>query len=89
MTLSKKVGDPFAAETFQGPQISEGQFNRVMNYIDIGKKEGATCYLGGNRVGNEGYFIEPTIFTGKQRKERFGIYFFASLAFTGDLFIVF
>ncbi|KAI7859600.1 aldehyde dehydrogenase domain-containing protein [Circinella umbellata] len=63
LTLSKKIGDPFAAETFQGPQISEGQFNRVMNYIDIGKKEGATCYLGGNRVGDEGYFIEPTIFT--------------------------
>ncbi|KAI9278813.1 aldehyde dehydrogenase domain-containing protein [Phascolomyces articulosus] len=63
MTLSGKVGDPFAADTFQGPQISETQLNRVMKYIDIGKKEGATCYLGGNKVGNAGYFIEPTVFT--------------------------
>ncbi|KAI7848838.1 aldehyde dehydrogenase domain-containing protein [Circinella umbellata] len=63
LTLSKKVGDPFSAETFQGPQISETQFNRIMNYIAIGKKEGATCYLGGERVGDQGYFIEPTIFT--------------------------
>ncbi|KAI9278812.1 aldehyde dehydrogenase domain-containing protein [Phascolomyces articulosus] len=63
LTLSKKVGDPFAADTFQGPQISETQFKRVMNYIDIGKKEGATCYLGGERIGSQGYFIEPTIFT--------------------------
>ena len=64
LSSSGKVGDPFEKETFQGPQISENQFNRVMNYIELGKKEGATCYHGGNRVGNSGYFIEPTIFTG-------------------------
>ncbi|KAI8140757.1 aldehyde dehydrogenase domain-containing protein [Fennellomyces sp. T-0311] len=63
LTLSKKVGDPFQDDTYQGPLISETQFNRVMGYIDIGKKEGATCYLGGNRVGDTGYFVEPTIFT--------------------------
>jgi len=34
-----------------------------MNYIDIGKKEGATVHLGGERHGTEGYFIQPTIFT--------------------------
>jgi aldehyde dehydrogenase (NAD+) len=34
-----------------------------MNYIDSGKKEGATLHLGGQRFGNEGYFINPTIFT--------------------------
>ena len=34
-----------------------------MNYIDSGKKDGATVHLGGDRWGNEGYFIQPTIFT--------------------------
>lgn len=34
-----------------------------MSYIDSGKADGATCALGGTRYGNEGYFIEPTIFT--------------------------
>lgn len=36
---------------------------RIMSFIDIGKKEGATLEYGGNRWGNEGYFIEPTVFT--------------------------
>jgi len=36
---------------------------RIMEYIDIGAKEGANIHLGGKRVGSEGYFIEPTIFT--------------------------
>lgn len=34
-----------------------------MKYIDIGKKEGATLHVGGDRHGQEGYFIQPTIFT--------------------------
>lgn len=34
-----------------------------MGYINIGKKEGATLHLGGERHGTEGYFIQPTIFT--------------------------
>ena len=34
-----------------------------MGYIESGKKEGATLYQGGDRHGNEGYFINPTIFT--------------------------
>jgi len=58
-----KVGDPLHPETTQGPQVSEVHFKRVMNYIDLGKKEGATCYLGGERHGAEGFFIQPTIFT--------------------------
>ncbi|KAG9302933.1 hypothetical protein G9A89_022350 [Geosiphon pyriformis] len=61
--LTKKLGDPFDAETYQGPQVSELQFDRIMNYIDVGKKEGATLLMGGERHGNEGYYIKPTIFT--------------------------
>ncbi|KAF8314572.1 aldehyde dehydrogenase domain-containing protein [Cantharellus anzutake] len=58
-----KVGDPFQPDTFQGPQVSETQYNRIMNHISIGKKEGATVHLGGERHGTEGFFIQPTIFT--------------------------
>lgn len=57
------VGDPFSPGTFQGPQISERQFERVMGYIKSGQEEGATLRLGGERHGTEGYFIQPTVFT--------------------------
>ncbi len=58
----QRVGDPFDANTTQGPQISEVQFNRIMGYIDAGKSGGAEMLCGGARVGTRGYFIEPTIF---------------------------
>jgi len=58
------VGDPFGADTFQGPQVSQIQFDRVMNYIEEGKKAGAKIETGGERQGKEGYFIKPTIFSG-------------------------
>ncbi|KAI5817189.1 aldehyde dehydrogenase domain-containing protein [Pyronema omphalodes] len=57
-----KLGDPFAEDTFQGPQVSALQFERVMGYIEAGKAEGATVLTGGKRFGETGYFIEPTIF---------------------------
>src|SRR5438094_5629873 len=59
----QKVGDPFDAETTQGPQVSQEQFDRVMGYIEAGQKEGAKMLTGGKRVGEKGYFIEPTVFT--------------------------
>ncbi|KAG2366983.1 putative 1-pyrroline-5-carboxylate dehydrogenase [Suillus spraguei] len=62
-TLSLKVGDPFARDTYQGPQISQTQFERIMGYIKSGKEDGATVHVGGERHGHEGYFIQPTIFT--------------------------
>lgn len=58
-----KVGDPFHHETFQGPQVSQLQFDRIMGYIQSGKEEGATVETGGERHGDKGYFIQPTIFT--------------------------
>jgi aldehyde dehydrogenase (NAD+) len=61
---AQKLGDPFDAETTQGPQISEEQMNKILGYIDAGKKDGASMLCGGSRVGNRGYYIEPTIFTG-------------------------
>nr|ADY86395.1 aldehyde dehydrogenase [Tricholoma vaccinum] len=61
--LGAGAGDPFSPATLHGPQVSQTQFDRVMGYIDIGKKEGATVHVGGERHGQEGYFIQPTIFT--------------------------
>src|SRR5271156_888992 len=58
-----KVGDPFSTETQQGPQVSQEQFDKVMGYIESGKKSGAKMLTGGGRCGTRGYFIEPTIFS--------------------------
>jgi aldehyde dehydrogenase (NAD+) len=58
----RTVGDPFDKKTEQGPQVDSDQFNKVMGYIDSGKKDNAKLLAGGNRVGDKGYFIEPTIF---------------------------
>jgi aldehyde dehydrogenase (NAD+) len=60
---ARKVGDPFQADTEQGPQVSQEQFDRVMGYIDAGQKDGAKMLAGGGRVGEKGYFIQPTVFT--------------------------
>ncbi|HXW15431.1 MAG TPA: aldehyde dehydrogenase family protein, partial [Terriglobia bacterium] len=59
---SRKVGDPFDPANEQGPQVDDVQFEKVMSYIDAGKKDGASLLAGGNRVGNRGFFIEPTVF---------------------------
>ncbi|KAJ8097525.1 aldehyde dehydrogenase domain-containing protein [Lipomyces tetrasporus] len=57
------VGNPFDEATFQGAQVSEAQYNRIMAYVELGKKEGATVEVGGERHGSEGYFIKPTVFS--------------------------
>ena len=60
----RKLGNPLDPETEQGPQIDQTQFDKIMNYIDIGQKEGAEMVTGGKRFGNRGYYVEPTLFTG-------------------------
>lgn len=62
-TLQNKVGDPFSPDTFQGPQISKTQFDRILGYIEEGKAAGAIAEVGGERLGTEGYYIQPTVFT--------------------------
>ena len=59
---ARKVGDPFDPTTEQGPQVNDEQFNKVMGYIESGKREGANMLCGGGRVGDRGYFIQPTVF---------------------------
>ncbi|KXJ96373.1 aldehyde dehydrogenase [Microdochium bolleyi] len=58
------VGDPFHESTFQGPQVSQLQYDRIMGYIQDGKDQGAKVEVGGARHGDKGYFIQPTIFSG-------------------------
>ncbi|GJN38725.1 hypothetical protein PR202_gb27793 [Eleusine coracana subsp. coracana] len=57
------VGDPFNdPRVNQGPQVDTTQYERVLSYIDHGKREGATVLTGGRPLGQNGYYIEPTVF---------------------------
>jgi len=69
-TKQQKVGDPFDPETTQGPQVSEEQFNKILGYIESGKQSGAQLRTGGARVGDLGYFVEPTVFTHVQDEHK-------------------
>jgi aldehyde dehydrogenase (NAD+) len=60
---TRQTGDPFDPNTTHGPQVDADQFNKILGYIDSGKSEGATCLTGGRRVGDKGFFIEPTVFS--------------------------
>lgn len=62
MAKKQVIGDPFDANTTQGPQVSQEQMNTILRYIDSGKSQGARCLTGGRRVERAGYFVEPTIF---------------------------
>jgi acyl-CoA reductase-like NAD-dependent aldehyde dehydrogenase len=61
-----RVGNGLEAETQVGPSIDEAQLNTVLEYIEIGKQEGAKLLAGGNRLTgplyDKGYFVEPTVF---------------------------
>jgi aldehyde dehydrogenase (NAD+) len=65
-----RVGDPSAPGTAMGPVISAGQMKSILNYIDIGKAEGASVVTGGSRIGDRGYFIEPTVFANVEHEMR-------------------
>jgi acyl-CoA reductase-like NAD-dependent aldehyde dehydrogenase len=60
-----KVGDPFAEDTQMGPLTMARQLSRVQGYIAAGRAEGAKIACGGGRPKglNQGYYIEPTVFT--------------------------
>jgi aldehyde dehydrogenase (NAD+) len=58
----RKVGDPFDPATDQGPLIDNVQLDRVIGYIESGRSDGAVLACGGSRLGDRGYFVEPTVF---------------------------
>ncbi|XP_037051170.1 aldehyde dehydrogenase X, mitochondrial-like [Bradysia coprophila] len=63
LAKKRKVGNPFAPDTVQGPQIDEESLNKILTYVNYGKADGAKLEIGGNRIGTEGYFVEPTVFS--------------------------
>ena len=69
-----KVGSNFDKSSDQGPQNSRMQLEKILSYIDIGKKEGATLALGGQAVQVAGgYYVQPTIFTNVQPQMKVSI----------------
>jgi aldehyde dehydrogenase (NAD+) len=60
---NRKLGSQYTAGVQQGPQVDKDTFDKTLQYIEYGKKDGAKLELGGKRWGSEGYFIEPTIFS--------------------------
>lgn len=75
-TESIRVGDPFAEDTQMGPVISEHALNRILEYVELGKQEGATLLTGGARAevkGLEGgFFVQPTLFADVRPEMRIG-----------------
>lgn len=63
LAKARTVGSPFDMSNQQGPQVDDEMFNKVLNYISVGQKEGAKLQCGGKRQGNTGFFIEPTVFS--------------------------
>jgi phenylacetaldehyde dehydrogenase len=56
-----KVGSGFEPDTTMGPLVSEEQLQRVCRYLEIGASEGAKAAVGGKKIGDKGYFVEPTV----------------------------
>jgi aldehyde dehydrogenase (NAD+) len=65
-----RVGDPRDAGTSMGPLVSQLQMKRVLDYIEIGKQEGARLVTGGSRIGSCGYFVSPTVFADVEHRMR-------------------
>jgi acyl-CoA reductase-like NAD-dependent aldehyde dehydrogenase len=64
LAAERVVGDPFDERTVQGPQVDNDQFQKILNLIEIGKKEGAKLETGGNKASESGFFVQPTVFSG-------------------------
>ena len=61
-TKELKVGNGLEEDTILGPVVSREQMDKTLQYVEIGKQEGAKLLYGGKRIGNKGYFVEPTVF---------------------------
>jgi acyl-CoA reductase-like NAD-dependent aldehyde dehydrogenase len=63
-TANFKLGDPFDPATTMGPVASREQFQRVTSYFDVAKADGARAVVGAGTLGNRGYFVKPTLYSG-------------------------
>jgi aldehyde dehydrogenase (NAD+) len=71
---SARIGDPMSLDTHVGPVTTPPQYKKVLDYIEIAKREGARCILGGGPYTGPGakgsQFVQPTIFTGVRNDMR-------------------
>eukprot|EP00064_Thunnus_orientalis_P017291 superscaffoldBa00003635_g17372 len=58
-----KIGDPLDRSTDHGPQNHKAHMDKLLEYCEVGVKEGATLVYGGKQVDRPGFFMEPTVFT--------------------------
>ena len=69
-----RMGNPMSLETQVGPVTTMPQFEKILGYMEVAKGEGAKVALGGGKASRpecgEGWFVEPTIFTGVNNKMR-------------------
>ena len=65
-----QVGHPLDPATEIGPLVSQEHFDKVTSYFDIAKKDGATVSAGGVTIGDQGYFVRPTLFTNARNDMR-------------------
>jgi acyl-CoA reductase-like NAD-dependent aldehyde dehydrogenase len=63
MAQKRSVGDPFDVKNESGPQINDLQMKKILDLIESGKQQGASMLCGGSRIGDKGYFIQPTVFS--------------------------
>jgi aldehyde dehydrogenase (NAD+) len=67
---SLRIGDTADRATALGPVISEKQMKTILDYVDVGQKEGATLVTGGRRVTDRGYYISPAVFANVEHEMR-------------------
>ncbi len=74
LAKTARMGDPMSTETQVGPITTRPQYEKVLSYIDVAKKDGATLALGGGPATRpecgDGWFVEPTVFTGVKNNMR-------------------
>lgn len=86
-----KIGDPLDRSTDHGPQNHKAHLDKLVEYCEIGVKEGATLVYGGRQVDRPGFFMEPSVFTGVEdhmfiaKEESFGPVMVVSKFKDGDV----
>ncbi|XP_008291765.1 mitochondrial 10-formyltetrahydrofolate dehydrogenase [Stegastes partitus] len=86
-----KIGDPLDRSTDHGPQNHKAHLDKLLEYCEIGLKEGATLVYGGKQVDRPGFFMEPTVFTDVEdhmfiaKEESFGPVMVVSKFSNGDV----
>ncbi|XP_035529121.1 mitochondrial 10-formyltetrahydrofolate dehydrogenase [Morone saxatilis] len=86
-----KIGDPLDRSTDHGPQNHKAHLDKLLEYCEVGIKEGATLVYGGKQVDRPGYFMEPTVFTDVEdhmfiaKEESFGPVMVVSKFKNGDV----